>query len=179
MGDDKAALETGGGTPKTLYLLRHAKSSWDHPMLADADRPLAPRGLKACDRLARYAEREQIHPELVLCSPARRARQTLERIAGSLGDPPTTIAPSLYAASPGELLRRLHDLPEPVGSAMVVGHNPGLQELAILLAGENSGAADDGFPTGALATLVFDGAWGDLEPGTACLRALVVPRQLD
>ncbi len=164
--------------PKTLYLLRHAKSSWDDPSLSDADRPLAPRGLKACDRLARYVAREQVRPELVLCSPARRARETLERIAPALGDPPTTVEPGLYAASTAELLLRLQHLPEQTASAMLVGHNPGLHELAILLAGESGAALEDGFPTGALATLAFSRAWDRLGVGTATLRELVVPRRL-
>jgi phosphohistidine phosphatase len=123
--------------------------------------------------------RERVRPDLVLCSPARRTRETLERIAPALGRPVTEVEPGLYAASAPSLLERLRRLPEPVGSVMLVGHNPGLHELAILLAGKTGAELEDRFPTGALATLTHGRAWNDLGRGTATLQDFVVPRELD
>src|SRR3954468_4693715 len=121
---------------KRLYLLRHAKSSWDEPGLADRDRPLAPRGRKAARLIAEHMRREGIAPELVLCSPARRAHQTLDAILPALGDKATVmVEPELYGASEPELIERLRRLADSVGSAMLIGHNPGIQGLALTLAG--------------------------------------------
>ena len=121
---------------KRLYLLRHAKSSWDDPTLADHDRPLAPRGRRAAKVIAEHLGREGIAPELVLCSPSRRTRQTLTRIAPGLGkSADVQIKPELYAASAADLLEVLHEVPDEVESVMLIGHNPGIQDLALSLAG--------------------------------------------
>lgn len=167
---------------KRLYLLRHAKSSWDDPGLADHDRPLAPRGRRAADRLARHCKREGIRPALVLCSSATRARDTLERIRPGLG-PQTRVEadPRLYAASATELLERLRRLPDALPSVMLVGHNPGLQELALLLVREGAGRErlEGKLPTGALAILTLRRlTWSGLHPGDAELTELVRPRDL-
>lgn len=167
---------------KRLYLLRHAKSSWDDPGLADHDRPLAPRGRRAADRLARHCKREGIRPALVLCSSATRARDTLERVRPGLGPQARVeLDPALYAASAEELLGRLRRLPDALPSAMLIGHNPGLQELALLLAGDAAGRArlEGKLPTGALVTLTMRRlTWSGLHPGDAELAALVRPREL-
>ena len=167
---------------RTLILLRHGKSSWSDSTLADIDRPLAPRGERAARTLAKYIRRKRIRPALVLCSPALRTRQTLEAVEASLGKRcAVEVVPQLYAASEQELLERLQALPEPVTSVMLIGHNPGLHNLALLLA---SGGADlpqleEKFPTGALATLVVHSeSWTALSPGEAELVDYVVPRQL-
>ena len=170
-----------GQATKYVYLLRHAKSSWEDPGLDDHERPLAPRGRKAATRVGRYLEDARIRPALVLCSSARRTQETLERLAPRL--PGTTrieIEPGLYGASARTLLARLQQLPESVDSVLVVGHNPGVQELALLLAARGERLADvrATFPTGALATLALDGAWSDLRPGGAELVAFVAPREL-
>jgi phosphohistidine phosphatase len=166
------------GGVKRLYLLRHAKSSWDEP-LADADRPLAPRGRKAAKRIAGYVEREGIRPDLVICSTAVRARQTLERVAPALGEPEVTFDERLYAASEGQLLARLREVPASVESVLLVGHNPGTAQLLALLAGSGRPLPVE-VPTGALASLSFSGAaWWELGPGDASLDAFVVPRELD
>jgi phosphohistidine phosphatase len=134
----------------TLYLLRHAKSSWDEPGLADHDRPLAPRGRRAAKAMGRYLREQGIEPEVILCSSATRARQTLER----LGLSGARIEPGLYAADAATLRGFI-----PEGdSAMLIGHNPGLHDLALSLA--RSGPRLDElaakFPTGALATIELD-----------------------
>jgi phosphohistidine phosphatase len=162
---------------KRLFLLRHAKSSWDDPGLADHDRPLAPRGVKAAKAMGGYLKRERIRPSLVLSSSARRTRETVERLAPD-GD--VWIERELYAASDGELLKRLQRVPDTVDSVMLVGHNPGIQDLAVSLAGGGAELerVERKFPTGALATLEFTGDWRSLRPGSAKLVNFVRPKQL-
>jgi len=152
-----------------LYLLRHAKSSWKDSTLSDHDRPLAPRGRRASKAIGRYMRDHDFEPELVLCSSAKRARQTLERLGPAGLD--ARIEPELYGAGARDLLARLHQVPEAVASVMLIGHNPGMQQLALLLAG-----LDDKFPTAALATLECPG-WRTLE--YAELIDYVRPRDLD
>jgi phosphohistidine phosphatase len=163
-------------------LFRHGKSSWSDPTLADLDRPLAPRGERASRRIGKYIRRKKIRPALVLCSPSLRTRQTLAAIEPSLGDHCSVeLESQLYAASEGELLERLRALPESVESVMLVGHNPGLQELACALSsgGAELALLEQKFPTGALATLLVDcESWAALEPGDGELVDYVVPRQL-
>jgi phosphohistidine phosphatase len=165
---------------KRLFLLRHAKSSWDDPQLADHDRPLAPRGRRAARAMAEHMRRERLAPEVVLCSSARRAQETVERMSAALGDASVVIEAELYSASASELLERLRQLPEATVSAMLVGHNPAMQELALRLVGPVSGrAAIEGkYPTGGLAALSFEGCWGELDVGAAELVSFVTPRFL-
>lgn len=166
---------------KHLFLLRHAKSSWDDPGLADHDRPLAPRGNRAAKVIAEHLREERIAPELVLCSSSRRTRETLDRIAPALGDEVRVeVERELYAASADRLLERLRAVDDDVESVMLIGHNPGLEQLALSLAGDGEKLADvrRKYPTAALATLEFDGRWSELEPGTARLMEFVKPKQL-
>jgi phosphohistidine phosphatase len=169
----------------TLYLVRHAKSSWDDPDLRDRDRPLAPRGARAARQLAGHSRRERIAPDLVLCSSARRAVETLEIIAPAFaGEATTSIEDELYAAGSEELAHRLHELPESVSSAMLIGHNPGLQQLALVLVGHGDRRARDRIqaklPTGALVTLdVPPPGWRQLGAGYARLLAYVTPKDLE
>jgi len=167
---------------KRLYLLRHAKSSWKDSGLADHDRPLAGRGRRAAKAIARHIRERHIAPEMVLCSTARRARETLERIEPALGTAAVHVEPGLYGAGAEALLERLSSVPDAVGSVLLIGHNPALQELALHLArpGPELRELEAKYPTGALATLAFEGArWRDLDRGQAELVALVRPRDLD
>lgn len=163
---------------RTVFLLRHAKSDWSDPTLADIDRPLAPRGERAAKKIAGYVRRKRIRPALILCSPSVRTRRTLEAIEPSLGR--TCIVefvPALYTASRRELLRQLQALPDSVASVMLIGHNPGLQELALASRGADLPRLQEKLPTGALATLVADcQSWTALKPGGAELIDYVVPR---
>jgi phosphohistidine phosphatase len=161
-----------------LYLLRHAKSSWDDPRLADHERPLAPRGRRACARLCAHVAAERIVPTLVICSSAARARETLARIEPALAGPHVEVEDGLYAASAATLLSRLKQIDDDVETVMVVAHNPGLHELALGLA-RSPGRLAEGFPTGALATLDNPGPWRELVPGSAELLDYVVPRELE
>jgi phosphohistidine phosphatase len=166
---------------KQLFLLRHAKSSWDDSDLADHDRPLAPRGRRAATLIAEQLGRERVVPALVLCSSAARTRETLERIAPALGEGVRVqIEPELYAASERRLLERLRTVEDLVESLMLIGHNPGLEQLALRLAarGEKLGDVRSKYPTGALATLEFDGRWSELRPGSAELTDFVTPKRL-
>ena len=166
---------------KRLYLLRHAKSSWDDPTLADDERPLAPRGRRAAKVMAKHLGREGIAPALVLCSPSTRTRQTLTRIAPGLGkNAEVQIEPRLYAASAPVLLAVLHEVPDEVESVMLIGHNPGIQDLALSLAssGSERTRVRSKFPTAALATLELKATWRELEPGSAELVSFVKPKEL-
>ena len=165
---------------RTIFLLRHGKSSWSDPNLADHDRPLAPRGERAARRIAEHIRRKKLRPALVLCSPSLRTRQTLAAIR--LGKRSAVeVVPQLYGASERELLALVLALPAEVDSVMLIGHNPGLQELALVLAsrGDDLPRLQEKFPTCALATLVVDSeSWAALGPGDAELVEYVVPRQL-
>jgi phosphohistidine phosphatase len=164
---------------KRLYLLRHAKSSWKQPDLADHDRPLAGRGRRAAKAIARHLDENDVEVELVLCSTARRARETLERIQPALGRASVRYEPELYGATADGLLERLHRVPDGVATVMLVGHNPALEDLARVLAG-HAPELEPKFPTAALATLELpDGGWGDLAPGGARLIGVVRPRELE
>jgi phosphohistidine phosphatase len=167
----------------TLYLLRHAKSSWADQMLPDRERPLARRGRRDAKRIARHLARLPIPPELVLCSAAERTRETLELLRPELAATSTVrLEEELYAASADELLERIRAVPEAVASVMVIGHNPGLQRLARALASDGADlvrlAAK--FPTAALATLTLASTpWRELSEGDAVLAAYIVPKELD
>jgi phosphohistidine phosphatase len=168
---------------KTLYLLRHAKSSWDDPLLADHDRPLTPRGRRAARKLADHLQRAGVAPALVLCSTARRATKTLDAIMPALEPPPDVrLEEDLYGASTEELVHRIHEIPATVPSAMLIGHNPGIQSAALVLAGGGKqaliGRLREKMPTAALATLELDGEWSSAAPGTARLVSFVSPREL-
>lgn len=171
---------------KQLFVLRHAKSSWDDPGLDDHERPLAARGRRATELLGKHLRANGIEPAQVLCSSARRTRETCE---GVVPGAEVSIEPDLYEASAEQLLERLRRVPEDTESVMVIGHNPALQMLALRLAGangDNTGAGDSAkaselqrkFPTGALATLSFDCPWRDLSAGSAELVDFVRPRDL-
>jgi phosphohistidine phosphatase len=169
---------------KHLYLLRHAKSSWDDPGLADADRPLAPRGTRALARMRKYLRKAKIQPDLVICSPARRTRQTLTEIEPALGrDVEVRIEPEVYGGGPGALVDLVSSTPDSASSVMLIGHNPSLQDLAVSLGvdGEEALRARlaEKFPTGALAVIgVPLDAWRELGEGGGTLEALVLPREL-
>ena len=180
--------EAAGQPAHLLYVLRHAKSSWEEPGLEDHDRPLAPRGRKAAADMARHLKDAEIRPSLVLCSSARRAVETYEGVKPT-GD--LLVEPDLYGATAHEVIERLRELPEAAESGMVIGHNPTMQLLVVWLASpklspERSTRADDPqleqvrekFPTCAIATLSFECRWRELAPGRAELRELVRPADL-
>jgi phosphohistidine phosphatase len=166
---------------RQLYVLRHAKSSWSDPGLDDRERPLAPRGKQAVKLLAEHLRANVIRPQLVLVSPAKRTRETLEGIAPG-GE--VMVEPELYGATAASLVRRLRRVPEGIRSAMLIGHNPAMQALVLELADKGSSdparlkSAAQKFPTGALATFELEAPWAELRPGAAVLRELVRPKDL-
>jgi phosphohistidine phosphatase len=160
---------------RQLHLLRHAKSSWDDPDLADHDRPLAPRGQKAARRIAENMQAEAIAPELVLCSTALRARETLAVLLPVLaGDVDIRLEARLYGAGVDAVLGWLREVDDAVGSVLVVGHNPTLHGLALALTGQED--ALERFPTGALASVRFTTGWAGLSEGGGELAGLFFPR---
>jgi len=170
---------------KRLYLLRHAKSDWADPDRADADRPLSPRGRRAAPALGRYMRREGLIPALALSSTARRAVETWELLAQTLkAEVRLETSHKLYLASSARLLKAIQAVTDKAESVVIVGHNPGLQALALELVGSGEMAARTRlatkYPTGGLA--VFDFAiehWADIGAGMGKLEHFVVPRDLD
>lgn len=167
----------------TILLLRHAKSRWDEPGLADHDRGLAPRGEKAARRIGKTIAARGWRPDLVLCSTARRTRDTWELVEAALPPPPAELKllKGLYLATPSALLAVLRRQPESARTVVLVGHNPGLQGLAVALAGRTASAAlREKYPTGGLARLEFDvERWREIAPGGGRLVEFLRPRELD
>ena len=169
----------GSETTRRLMLLRHAKSDW--PDVADHARPLAKRGRHDAPAVGRWLRTRGYLPDVVVCSTARRTRQTWELIAPELGGSPSvTFEPRAYDASALTLLYLAQELPERYRTALLIGHNPAISELANSLAGP---PAEDGpprlsFPTAAVAVLEFTGDWPALAPGEARLEAFTAPAEL-
>ena len=170
---------------KRLSLLRHAKSDRSDPAAADFDRGLTNRGRQAAPAMGRYLRRQKLVPDIVLCSAARRARETWELAAAALkAEIPVEYSERLYLATPAQILRLLHQLPETTESALLIGHNPGFHALALQLLGSGDGEAraqlQAKFPTAALAVIDFEvERWGDLAAGKGKLERFVAPRDLD
>lgn len=179
-------LNGAPGAGKTVYLLRHAKSSRKDGAREDFDRPLNKRGRDAAKAIGEYMARERIVPAQVLCSSAKRTRETMERLQEAVGGAvPVRFEKGIYMAEEAGLLRRLKRLNDSLGSAMLVGHNPGLQQLALLLAADADG---DGlrsqlqakFPTAGMAVIETPvERWADLKPGCGRITAFVLARDLD
>lgn len=173
---------------KELFVLRHAKSSRDDPTLDDHDRPLARRGERAARAMGAHMGAQGFAPKLVLCSSARRARDTLALMMPFLSPSPATRFESkLYLASAHALLKRLQAVDDSMSSVMLVGHNPGLEELVLLLSRKEGESRqrkvrleiEEKFPTATLAVLRFSApSWSTLAPGTGRLVALVRPKDL-
>ena len=169
---------------RRLHLLRHAKSAWDDQTVEDHDRPLAPRGRRAARDIARHFRRLGADPDLVLCSTALRARETLDAVLpGFARTPLVTIERGLYLAAPETVLARLREVEARVACIVVIGHNPGLHELALTLATHGSAKLASSvarkFPTGALATYEVDAPWEEIEPENCRLSAYVIPADLE
>jgi phosphohistidine phosphatase len=166
----------------TLHLLRHAKSSWDEG-IEDAKRPLAKRGRQAA-RLIGETLPNAIGPlDLVLCSTAIRARETAElTLAGYKKAPRVLYEDALYLATPAVLIGRLRTIDEGCGTVMVVGHNPGLHELALALAAPAStqaqALAEGKFPTGVRIGLAIEGSWTEIDRARHEIIAYVTVKSL-
>ncbi len=129
---------------KTVTLFRHAKSGEkDNPRIDDFDRPLADRGLKSAPKMGAAMREHHLRPDLIMCSPSVRTRQTLTLASAEAWDNPPKIRfdERLYEASAQTILDVLKEAPENVDHVMIVGHNPGMQDLAVMLAASGKGAA--------------------------------------
>ncbi|WP_431044796.1 SixA phosphatase family protein [Streptomyces sp. P1-3] len=212
-----------------LVLLRHAKSAWPDGV-DDQERPLAPRGRRDAPAAGRWLRDVGRVPDLAICSPARRTRETWELAARELGPavppgspehvvgglgpavppgspepaaeefgaaappgspepaaeefgaaaPPVSYEPRLYAATAPALIDVVRETPAALGTLLLIGHNPGMQELTLRLAGDAVGdaleRAEAKFPTSAIAVLAWHGTWSQLAPGRARLVRFAVPR---
>ena len=173
---------------RRLYLLRHAKSSWGNPDLADFDRPLARRGERAAAVIATYLEQARVRPDIVLCSPAVRARQSCEVVCRAFPEPCRIVyLQEIYGADGHELLAILRNVELDRRNILLIGHNPGLHMLALLLAappgvagaGTRRTLLEQGLPTAGLVSLgVRLPAWSKLIPHAAEMLDFVVPKQL-
>jgi phosphohistidine phosphatase len=168
----------------TLILLRHAKSSWDHPGLDDFERPLADRGLKAAPRMGAYLQSQSIQTDLIVCSSSVRTRQTLALIAPQLENQPKAIfEDDLYLATASNLLERIQALPARAHTVTLIGHNPGFHDVAQLLI-KSADPADQAalaakFPTCAVAIITFTAKrWSQVAPHSGHLITFMTPSRL-
>ncbi len=171
---------------RQLLLLRHAKSSWDDPKLPDHARPLNARGRQAAAAMGTAIRSLNLAPDIVLVSSARRTLQTLEALGPWEETPLVEPMDALYLADARQMLRVLNGVAETARSVLLIGHNPGLHELAVLLAGSLASVAagatarklEAGYPTGALAEFTVPGPWWQLDAGRARLLRFLAPRDL-
>jgi phosphohistidine phosphatase len=168
---------------RQLLLLRHAKSSWDDASASDHSRPLTARGRAAAGAMRQAMLGLALSPDVVLVSSARRTLQTLEALEPWEETPLIEPMDALYLASAPALLAILNGVAETARSVMLIGHNPGLHELAALLIGSVRDPADarrlaEGYPTGALAEFSLAGPWGTLAAGGGRLHRFLCPRDL-
>jgi phosphohistidine phosphatase len=175
-------MAAGGKTVRELYLLRHAKAVPAEEGGPDRDRPLEQRGRRAAQAVAQWVAEHRLNPELVLCSPSLRTRQTLDIVAPAFPEPPQIlIEDGLYLANARQLLHRLRRLPAATAKVMLVGHNPGFYELSSHLSEVSTGALVArlaAFPTGALASFRIELPWSALDAKTARLVAVAAPKEL-
>ena len=162
--------------PQTLYLLRHAKSSWKDDSLSDFERPLKSRGRDDAKLVGKTLASEEPRPELIICSPAARTRETLKLVLKKSG---LTVEPRfderIYEASLRDLLQVISEIPDDVSVALMIGHNPGFEELLSYLTGDLRR-----MPTAALAKIKLDVAsWKDVRPSEAKLESFITPKELD
>ena len=179
-------MATGKGkrdrTVSELHLLRHAKAM-PQGEGTDRDRPLEQRGRRAAQAVAAWAAEHRLAPALVLCSPALRTRQTLDIVAPAFARPPQiVIEDGLYLATLRQLLARLRRVPAETASVMIVGHNPGLHELATSLSDVSTGPLmarlAAGLATAALASYEVPVPWSAIDRRLGRFTGLITPKDL-
>jgi phosphohistidine phosphatase len=167
---------------KTILFLRHAKSDWSDPGQPDLDRPLTKRGLDDAPGIGQMLARFECVPDIILSSPALRARQTAELAAKACGyEGSLHWEDSFYGGSSHALITALQRLPDTLERPLVVGHNPTLEEtVSVLLIRGEGGWQEDSvirIPTSGLVCLDVDvAAWANLEPGKGTLQWFVIPK---
>ena len=168
---------------KSLTLLRHAKSGWDDSVPRDFDRPLNPKGRRAAQVMGRYLRDQGVTFDHAVASPAVRVRETLVEVEAGYGRP---LSPAwdkrIYLASIETLLEVVRELPATADRVLLIGHNPGLEDLVLTLAPEGGTERDAvrvKYPTASIAELVWDGEWSAVAPGGTTLARFTRPRDLD
>ena len=169
---------------KSLTLLRHAKSGWDDPAGRDFDRPLNPRGRRAARAVGAEMKAQGLAFDLVLASPARRVVETLDEIAAGYGALSPTYDQRIYLASTATLLEIVRGAPDSIERLLLVGHNPGLEELALCLSRRDDaalrGEIEVKYPTGTVAEIELPAQhWAEAKAGTGRIRRFLRPRDLD
>jgi phosphohistidine phosphatase len=168
-------LQECENVPQTLYLLRHAKSSWKDASLRDFDRPLKGRGRDAAKQIGKRLAHEKTQPQVVVCSPAVRTRETADIVlkhAALKAD--ITFDERIYEASLRDLLQVVADIPDGKQVALMIGHNPGFEELVAYLSGEHLR-----MPTCALAKIRLEAAsWKDVKAGEGTLEWFITLKEL-
>ncbi|PSJ36663.1 SixA phosphatase family protein [Allosphingosinicella deserti] len=167
---------------KTLTLLRHAKSTWNDPVARDFDRPLNPRGRRAARTIGAEMRALGLAFDKILASPARRVMETLGEVEQSFGRLAVAYDERLYLAGTTSLLDIVHETDDGVERLLLVGHNPGLEELALMLSGDNALRAELAvkYPTATLAEMAFPVEhWADIADGIGTLARFIRPRDLD
>ena len=160
---------------KNLFLLRHAKSSWDNAALADFDRPLSKRGISNAILLSEYIQKHNITFDLVLSSPSERTQSTLDLVLSSFDPiPTTTFKESIYHASASSLTQLIKEQDDEINNLLIIGHNPGLHILTEKLTNESIVK----FPTCAFVKITNFNQWKDLDAGILNLESLITPREL-
>jgi phosphohistidine phosphatase len=169
---------------KNLTLLRHAKSGWDDPVSRDFDRPLNPRGRKAARAVGLEMKAQGLAFDLVLASPARRVIETLEEVTAAFGPLEPEYDQRLYLASTATLLEIVRASPDGAQRLLVVGHNPGLEELALCLSSRDDGGlrgeVELKYPTGTMAQIGLPvERWAEVNEGIGRIDRFIRPRDLD
>jgi phosphohistidine phosphatase len=162
---------------KIVYLMRHAKAASDSPTFEDRDRALNARGNEDAPRMAAEMKARSYIPDLILCSSARRTQETCRHVLDVLGpDIPTVFDPGLYLASDEEILETIHAANPAANAALVIGHNPGLEDLAVALAAQGGPPK---FPTAALAVFRFDAeTWPQIARRKGAFADYLTPKML-
>jgi phosphohistidine phosphatase len=169
---------------KSLTLLRHAKSGWDDPVGRDFDRPLNPRGRRAARTVGQAMRAQGLAFDLVLASPARRVTETLDEVSSAFGALRPDFDQRLYLASASTLLEIVAATPDSVDRLLLVGHNPGLEELTLGLARRDEaglrGEVEVKYPTGTVAEIALPvERWAEVRAGAGSLVRFIRPRDLD
>jgi phosphohistidine phosphatase len=166
--------------PRELLILRHAKSDWDSGASSDFDRPLAKRGKSDAPKVGAWLYREGLVPDHVVSSPAERAKQTATKVCKCLDIKKKLISwdPEIYEGSVAQLLAALGRCPKEAATVLLIGHNPGLEQLIMHLVGEDLEIPEDGkvLPTATVARLEMPDDWTELPCGSAQLISVTRPR---
>ncbi|HTZ78708.1 MAG TPA: histidine phosphatase family protein [Stellaceae bacterium] len=160
---------------RRLLLVRHGAAGAAPMGGSDRDRPLSPVGRQGVEDLAGYLRQHAMTADHGLCSPARRTRETMEILTENQNPIDTDWSEELYLASAGTLLSALRNVPRRSATVLLVGHNPGLQELVIALAGKAAPPASGGFPPATLAAFAVAAPWSELGPGSTRLTLFRTP----